>query len=411
MTTETGRRAEMERRLRAYAVAAGVSAIGLGAAPAHADVIYTNLDPDQDVLGGVLGVDIDQDGMDDFVFEHRFTNAMTGAADLRIFPVDRGAYPNAGPLSYFPVNNAVYADGSYTCRAMIKGGGQSLLRGRFYRRPPGNYSNPLDYWEMTSRFVSQNGQTYFSDFGGFLSRNGAQALTRSLAIRFTKLDTGTQHFGWIRVRVDPAELRCTVLDFAYEGAPSTLIEINVAPTAANLSVRTDQGVPVSGTLPGTDADAAEAPADTVEFKVGAGNGLMEAANGTVSLTDATAGRFTYTPAAGFSGTDTFEFRLDSASEQGNLFSSPVRTVTVTVAPASTAGPPAASGPTTVPGVRGRRGVDGGCAAVPAGAAGAAGADVADVADVAAVAPLGLLALGLLGLRAWRRARAAAKGPA
>ena len=72
------------------------------------------------------------------------------------------------------------------------------------------------------------------------------------------------------------------------------------PVAADLSLTTTEGQALSGTLP-----AAVSPSsDTESFSVGSIPG-----HGTVTITDASTGAFTYTPAAGYTGTDAFTFKV------------------------------------------------------------------------------------------------------
>jgi hypothetical protein len=97
---------------------------------------------------------------------------------------------------------------------------------------------------------------------------------------------------------------------------------NEAPVASDVSVSTEAGVPVEVVLAGSDPDG-----DPVSFAVVAGpsSGTLGAVVGD---------RVTYTPSAGFAGTDTFTF---SASD-GTLSSAPA-TVTVTVLEPQDVDPP------------------------------------------------------------------------
>ena len=97
----------------------------------------------------------------------------------------------------------------------------------------------------------------------------------------------------------------------------TVTPINDAPVVSAASETTDEDVPVSGTLSGSDVDG-----DAITYAlVGAGS----ANGGTVTV--ATGGAFTYTPAADFHGTDTFEvIANDGVADSAGV------TITVTVAP-------------------------------------------------------------------------------
>jgi kumamolisin len=95
-----------------------------------------------------------------------------------------------------------------------------------------------------------------------------------------------------------------------------------APTAQNGSVTTTENQAVSGTL---SASASGNPALTFQI-------VAQPADGTVTITDASTGAFTYTPNSGFTGTDSFTF---DASDSGGTSNTATETVTVN---------PAQSGP-------------------------------------------------------------------
>lgn len=84
---------------------------------------------------------------------------------------------------------------------------------------------------------------------------------------------------------------------------------NTAPTASSGSVTTSAGTAISGTLSATDTDG-----DTMTFSI-----ASNPSNGSVSLTNAATGAFTYTPNSGFSGSDSFTFEAtDSAGNASNI---------------------------------------------------------------------------------------------
>ncbi len=84
--------------------------------------------------------------------------------------------------------------------------------------------------------------------------------------------------------------------------------VNATPTANNGSVSTNAGTAVNGTLSASDTDG-----DSLTFAV-----VTNPGHGTVSITNAATGAFTYTPASGFSGSDSFTFRAtDSVGNVSN----------------------------------------------------------------------------------------------
>ncbi|MBU6508965.1 MAG: cadherin-like domain-containing protein [Gammaproteobacteria bacterium] len=72
------------------------------------------------------------------------------------------------------------------------------------------------------------------------------------------------------------------------------------PTVSNGNVSTHVGVPVSGTLNGSNPCLCGTPVFSV---------VTVPAHGSVSITNTTTGAFTYTPAAGYIGSDSFTFQL------------------------------------------------------------------------------------------------------
>ncbi|HET7569116.1 MAG TPA: Ig-like domain-containing protein [Gammaproteobacteria bacterium] len=106
----------------------------------------------------------------------------------------------------------------------------------------------------------------------------------------------------------------------------TVQSSNVAPKASDVSVSTEQGEAVNGTLAATDSDKGQ----TLTFSI-----VTQPGHGTVELTDAHAGTFTYTPDSGFSGNDSFTFKANDGQADSN-----VATVKVAVqAPSDDTTPP------------------------------------------------------------------------
>lgn len=82
---------------------------------------------------------------------------------------------------------------------------------------------------------------------------------------------------------------------------------NHAPVATNGSVTTSVNTAVNGTLAATDADG-----NSMVFSV-----VTAPAHGTATITNTATGAFTYTPASGYSGSDSFTFK---ATDSGGLAS-------------------------------------------------------------------------------------------
>ena len=103
------------------------------------------------------------------------------------------------------------------------------------------------------------------------------------------------------------------------GSPDaiTTIRLNRAPTADGQQVATEQGTDLAIMLTGSDPDT-----DTLTFEI-----VAPPANGTLL---GTAPNLTYRPAVGFTGTDSFTFRVSDG-----VLDSTVATVEIDVAPAGT----------------------------------------------------------------------------
>lgn len=106
-----------------------------------------------------------------------------------------------------------------------------------------------------------------------------------------------------------------VASFAGCGGGGSGDSSGTAPTATSSAVLTSEDVAVSGTLSATDPQA-----DPLTFKV-VSNGTL----GTASITNATAGSFTYTPKLDAFGTDSFTFNASDGNSTSNT-----ATVTVTI---------------------------------------------------------------------------------
>ena len=106
------------------------------------------------------------------------------------------------------------------------------------------------------------------------------------------------------------------------------------PTASNGSVSTNENTAVSGTLAATASGGA-----SLTFAV-----VAQPAHGTVTLTNAATGAFTYTPASGYTGSDSFTFDAKDSAGTSN-----VATESVTVNAAGT-GKPVANFTDTVSGL-------------------------------------------------------------
>src|SRR5690606_38900228 len=105
-------------------------------------------------------------------------------------------------------------------------------------------------------------------------------------------------------------------------SPAATVDITVtanddAPVASDASHSTDEDTPLHETLSGFDVEG-----ETLSFSI-----IDAPTNGSVTLTDAETGAFTYTPAADFFGSDSFTFVVSAGGQSSN-----VGTINLTVRP-------------------------------------------------------------------------------
>lgn len=86
---------------------------------------------------------------------------------------------------------------------------------------------------------------------------------------------------------------------AYSNVATVTVYINRVPTAQNASFSTTRNIAVAGILSASDADN-----NPLTFSLVRGG-----RNGTVTITNAVTGAFLYTPRSGYTGSDTFTFRV------------------------------------------------------------------------------------------------------
>ena len=101
-----------------------------------------------------------------------------------------------------------------------------------------------------------------------------------------------------------------------------VVAANDAPVAMNESATTDEDTALTGTLSASDPDG-----DALTYSV-----AMQPANGTVTITDASTGAYTYTPNADYNGTDSFTFVANDGIDDSNEASVTITILAVNDAP-------------------------------------------------------------------------------
>jgi VCBS repeat-containing protein len=104
---------------------------------------------------------------------------------------------------------------------------------------------------------------------------------------------------------------------------------NDAPVAVGGSLSTNEDTALTGTLAGSDVDSSSLTYSIVD----------QPANGTVIITDAAAGAFTFTPNANYNGQTSFTFQISDGSAMSNLATVTLTVISVNDAPIAGPIPP------------------------------------------------------------------------
>ena len=195
--------ARLEKSLSCYAgaaVAAGVSLLALSPS-ADAKIIYTQANTIIPVNGGPLPLDLNHDGVADFSFSNRFSNAGDGTSwSLKASTKVQG--------------NKVWGRGSFSAH----NGGPfvfaSALRARFEVGP-----NRL-YFQNGNRALMV--RSWGSNYGTGAYGQWMYTQHRYLGLKF--MVNGQTHYGWARVSVirpkNRKGIQATLTGYAYETIPN-----------------------------------------------------------------------------------------------------------------------------------------------------------------------------------------------
>ncbi len=171
-----------KQRLKNYATLAGAALVV--AQQANADIVYTDIFPDNTNNGGSFDIDMNNDGTDDF----RLDMFLASSYNMYIYNLN--------------ANNGVFASTGGSAYAM-------------------NMSSAINAsltFDTGSRIDMANG-SFFTYATG--SGNWAGVTDGYLGVRFM-IGTNT-HYGWIRLSVNGAVNSFTVKDYAFENTPNTTI--------------------------------------------------------------------------------------------------------------------------------------------------------------------------------------------
>lgn len=131
---------------------------------------------------------------------------------------------------------------------------------------------------------------------------------------------GTETFTYVTADASGATASATVT--------ITVTPVEHAPVAGNDAYTTQEGTPLSITAPGVLANDGDQDGDAITLQTTPVSG---AASGTVTLTSS--GSFSYAPNSGFTGTDSFTYRIDDGTGRS---ADGIVTITVDASPATLA---------------------------------------------------------------------------
>ena len=151
---------------------------------------------------------------------------------------------------------------------------------------PGVLANDTNADDETLQAVLVSGPAH-----GALALNGNGSFTYEPAANFSGTDSFTYKATYDGIDSNTATVAIAVNP------------VNDAPVADAGTITTNEDTAANGTLNASDADA-----DPLTFSI-----ITNGAKGTAASTNAATGAFTYTPRAGFVGTDSFTFKVSDGS--------------------------------------------------------------------------------------------------
>lgn len=197
----------VDDRLAAYSAAAAAALLALAPTAAQAQVVYTDVSPDQALAtGDEYTIDFDGDGRDDVQIILDAPSATFNRALLFTDETNGGGVVGTGPSGAY---NYFYAS--------VLAAGTSISAANVVDNSNVGAAGNRDDFLLASTF----GATTYGAFRGVTDAY--------IGVRF-QTTAGTTHYGWIRVdAVDGTAL--TVKDYAYQSTPNTPINAGMGATA------------------------------------------------------------------------------------------------------------------------------------------------------------------------------------
>jgi hypothetical protein len=206
--------AELEKRLSAYAAAAaaaGVSLLAL-APPGEAKIVYTPAHISITVNGKPVPLDLNHDGVTDFLFSNVFWVGSSGS----LFQGVRAGANNPGNRMW---GRGIFGKGWGSHNRTCSSGFAAVLPGGFNVRPNDSYLQKSGCWVMAWQEEFYVHGPYSLTFGQWLYTQN-----RYLGLKF--VIGGQIHFGWARFSVTLLQgnrgriLQATLTGYAYETIPN-----------------------------------------------------------------------------------------------------------------------------------------------------------------------------------------------
>jgi hypothetical protein len=189
----------IHQQLTMYALAAsaaGVGALGLGQT-AQAKIVYTPANVRIVANAGLVGIDLNHDGIADFGLSNRSRRQSFGTSESLIVVPSRQANEIWGAHTYFSGRQVL-------CAAALPRGTKVGPKGAFQQDSP---------YGLQMAWYGKNGF-----YGRWLHVKQAY-----LGLKF--LIKGKTHFGWVRVKLDTQQrpFAATLTGYAYETIPGNSI--------------------------------------------------------------------------------------------------------------------------------------------------------------------------------------------
>jgi hypothetical protein len=188
----------VQRQLHMYALAAGAAGLGLVTPSqlAEAKIVYTPANIPIVLNGEPVGLDLNQDGINDFQFSNRY-HLFHNASSWRNF------YSSVMVVPLLQSNGVLQVESRVTCAAALRRDRKVGPRGTFFQE--------RQRLPLAAGYGNNIGRSSFCPWAG-IDR-------RYLGVKFTI--GGKVHFGWARIKMRAlGKYDDTIVGYAYETIPN-----------------------------------------------------------------------------------------------------------------------------------------------------------------------------------------------